>query len=185
MRWAAAAPRCHAPEVSVSASSNRCCRSAFHSGQQLLRMLMKAVISRTSSVSGMTTPAILSAAVVDMCNSWSQRVIGFVRPVFWRRHGDTRVGFAERDEAKHDKGLLRSAVVDCLHQPKVLLNTLAEKFIRWDGRGTLPILTADELGPWTPVRLPPSGPTRAAHIEWKEHFEIEYREMLHRLAQLT
>jgi hypothetical protein len=45
-------------------------------------MLMKAVISRTSSVSGMTTPAILSAAVVDMCNSWSQRVIGFVRPVF-------------------------------------------------------------------------------------------------------
>jgi hypothetical protein len=109
--------------------------------------------------------------------------VDLARDMHWRwRYG---VGFAERVEAKHDKGLLGSAVVDCLHQPKVLLNMLAEKFIRWDGRRTLPILTADELGPWTPVRLPPTGPTRAAHVEWKEHFEIEYREMVHRLAQLT
>src|ERR1700676_260970 len=50
---------------------------------------MKAVISRTSSVSGMTTPAIQSAAVVDMCNSWNQRLIGLCAPSFGRRHGDT------------------------------------------------------------------------------------------------
>src|SRR4029077_18988604 len=43
---------------------------------------MKAVISRTSSVSGMTTPAILSAAVVDTCNSWIQRLIGLCAPSF-------------------------------------------------------------------------------------------------------
>src|SRR5258707_5535951 len=49
---------------------------------------MKAVISRTSSVSGMTTPAILSAAVVDMCNSWHQRLIGLCAPSFGSRHGD-------------------------------------------------------------------------------------------------
>src|ERR1700720_301988 len=50
---------------------------------------MKAVISRTSLVSGMTTPAILSAAVVDMCNSWNQRLIGLCAPNFGSRHGDT------------------------------------------------------------------------------------------------
>ena len=36
MRWAAAAAVCYPPEVSVSATSNRCCRSAFHSSEQLL-----------------------------------------------------------------------------------------------------------------------------------------------------
>src|SRR5437879_2051374 len=49
---------------------------------------MKAVISRTSSVSGTTTPAILSAAVVVMCNSWNQRLIGLCAPSFGSRHGD-------------------------------------------------------------------------------------------------
>src|ERR1700722_3732270 len=49
---------------------------------------MKAVISRTSSVSGMTTPAMLSVAVVDMCNSWNQRRIGLYAPSFGSRHGD-------------------------------------------------------------------------------------------------
>jgi hypothetical protein len=51
---------------------------------------MKAVISRTSLVSGMTTPPILSAAVVDMCNSWNQRLIGLCAPSFGSRRRDTR-----------------------------------------------------------------------------------------------
>jgi hypothetical protein len=50
--------------------------------------LLRAVISGTRSVSGMTTPAMLSAAVVDMCNSWNQRLIGLCAPSFGSRHGE-------------------------------------------------------------------------------------------------
>jgi hypothetical protein len=59
MWWAPAALGCYPPGISVSASSNSCCRNAFHSGQQLLRMIS-----------------------VDMCNSWNQRLIG-LRAQFW------------------------------------------------------------------------------------------------------
>src|SRR5258705_5548172 len=50
---------------------------------------MKAVISRTGGVSGMTTPATRPAAVVDMGNSWTQRLIGLGAPSFGSGHGDT------------------------------------------------------------------------------------------------
>ena len=64
MRWAAAAPVCYPPKVSVSATSNRCCRSAFHSDQQLLPMI-STKSSRTndgskySSTSALTFPKVL------------------------------------------------------------------------------------------------------------------------------
>jgi hypothetical protein len=55
---------------------------------------MKAVISRTSAVSGMTMPAMLSAAVVDTCNSLSN-IWGCVRPALDASHRDARVAFAK------------------------------------------------------------------------------------------
>src|ERR1700736_6823810 len=64
MRWAAAAPGCYPPDISASATLNRCCRSAFHSGQLLLR-LISTKSSRTndgskySSTSALTFPKVL------------------------------------------------------------------------------------------------------------------------------
>src|SRR6202171_5821559 len=69
---------------------------------------MKAVISHTSSVSGMTTPAILSAAVVDMCNSWNQRLIGLC---LWTESGLFVVG-VEGQEGQSGGGARR----DLRHQ---------------------------------------------------------------------
>jgi hypothetical protein len=73
---------------------------------------MEAVISRTSAVSGMTMPAMLSAAVVDTCNSLSN-IWGCVRPALGASHRDARVAFAKgvgyaprsrREQARRDTG---------------------------------------------------------------------------------
>ncbi|WP_458316477.1 hypothetical protein [Mycolicibacterium brisbanense] len=101
------------------------------------------------------------------------------RDMYWRWRCGIR--FADRQGDNRDKGLLGIAVVDCLHQPKVLLNGLAKKFIQWDGRGSLPTLSADEIGLWSPVSLPPTGPTREDHLAWQTRFETEYFEKVARL----
>lgn len=107
--------------------------------------------------------------------------VGLARDMLWRwRSG---VEFAETWKGDEDKGLLGSAVVDCLHPPKVLLNQLAEKIIRWDGRGDIPTLSVAEIGSWTPVALPAAGKTRSEHVEWKEQFRVEYVAMVERLAR--
>jgi len=93
------------------------------------------------------------------------------------------VSSSQRPGGDQDKGLLGSAAVDCLHSPKVLLNKLAEKIIRWDGRGDIPTLSAAEIGSWTPVALPAAGKTRSEHVEWKEQFRVEYVAMAERLAR--
>jgi hypothetical protein len=92
------------------------------------------------------------------------------------------VHFADKWERDDDRGLLGSAVVDCLHPPQVLLNQLAKKFIQWNGEGDLPTLSADEIGSWTPVSLPPVGKARAAHLEWQNRFRVEYVDKVEALA---
>ena len=57
MRWVASAPARYPPEVAVSASSNRFCRSAFHAGRSVDHGFLSSVIV-TATIGDVITAAI-------------------------------------------------------------------------------------------------------------------------------
>ncbi len=102
------------------------------------------------------------------------------RDMFWRwRTAQRHVADAPSEEVRQERA---NYLVTVVHTPQQLLLKLSERIIQWNGHGALPTLTATELGSWTPVPLPATGETQAAHQQWVADLRSEIEFEIARIA---